>query len=73
MNSFQSLRDYEQYLYSLPVRCPDIRGSTLVVIRRSSPGTTPSPIPMTPRWDPRILTIGTFTQTSSTTACRPRE
>jgi hypothetical protein len=36
VNSFQSLRDYEHYLYSLSARCPDIRGSTLVLIRRGT-------------------------------------
>jgi len=34
MNPFQSLRDYELYVYSLPSRAPQIVSSTLIVQRR---------------------------------------
>jgi hypothetical protein len=34
MNPFQSLRDYEEYVYTLKQRFPSIQRSTLVIIRR---------------------------------------
>lgn len=34
MNPFQSLRDYEEYIYTLKQHFPSIQRSTLVVIRR---------------------------------------
>jgi hypothetical protein len=34
MTPFQSLRDYEQFIYTLPQRFPGIEQSTLVVIQR---------------------------------------
>ena len=34
MNPFQSLRDYEEFVYTLQSTYPAIQGSTLVVIRR---------------------------------------
>lgn len=34
MNPFQSLRDYEEYIYTLKQQFPSIQRSTLVVIRR---------------------------------------
>ena len=34
MNPFQSLRDYEEYVYTLKQHFPFIQGSTLVVVRR---------------------------------------
>ncbi len=34
MNPFQSLREYERFVYSLPSRVPDVVGSTLIVQRR---------------------------------------
>lgn len=36
MNPFQSLRDYETYVYTLPQRFPVIKQSTLVLITRGS-------------------------------------
>ena len=34
MNPFQSLRDYEEFVYTLRQRFPSINGSTLVLVRR---------------------------------------
>lgn len=34
MNPFQSLRDYEEFVYTLRQQFPSIQGSTLVVVRR---------------------------------------
>ena len=34
MNPFQSLRDYEEYVYTLQQQYPSIKASSLVVIRR---------------------------------------
>jgi hypothetical protein len=34
MNPFQSLRDYEEYVYTLRQRFPSIERSTLILIRR---------------------------------------
>jgi hypothetical protein len=34
MNPFQSLRDYEEFVYTLRKRFPSINGSTLVLVRR---------------------------------------
>jgi hypothetical protein len=34
MNPFQSLDDYEEYIYTLPQKFPSIKTSNLVVIRR---------------------------------------
>lgn len=34
MNPFQSLRDYEEYVYTLKQRFPSIQRSTLVVVQR---------------------------------------
>ena len=34
MNPFQSLRDYEEYIYTLNQHLPSVRQSTLTVIRR---------------------------------------
>lgn len=34
MNPFQSLRDYEELVYTLGKRFPSIKGSTLVVVQR---------------------------------------
>lgn len=34
MNPFQSLRDYEQFVYTLKRRFPSIQRSTLIVVRR---------------------------------------
>ncbi len=36
MNPFQSLRDYEEFVYSLPQQFPAIVSSTLVVARRGA-------------------------------------
>lgn len=36
MNPFQSLRDYEEFIYTLPQHFPFISYSTLVVVRRSA-------------------------------------
>ena len=35
MNPFQSLHDYETFIYTLPQRYPNLVRSTLMVIRRS--------------------------------------
>ena len=34
MNPFQSLSDYEEFVYTLVQRFPDVLGSTLIVVRR---------------------------------------
>jgi len=34
MNPFQSLRDYEEFVYTLRQRFPSIQGTTLVVVQR---------------------------------------
>lgn len=34
MNPFQSLRDYEEYVYTLKQNFPSIERSTLVIIKR---------------------------------------
>jgi len=34
MNPFQSLSDYEEFVYTLAQRFPDVLGSTLIVVRR---------------------------------------
>ena len=36
MNPFQSLRDYDEFVYTLPQRYPAIMLSTLVVVRRGA-------------------------------------
>ena len=36
MNPFQSLHEYEEFVYTLPNRYPFIRASTLVVARRGA-------------------------------------
>lgn len=36
MNPFQSLHEYEEFVYTLPNRYPFIRSSTLVVARRGA-------------------------------------
>ena len=36
MNPFQSLRDYEEFIYTLPQRFPSMSHSTLVVVRRGA-------------------------------------
>lgn len=36
MNPYQSLRDYEEFVYTLPQRFPAIVSSTLVVVRRGA-------------------------------------
>lgn len=36
MNPFQSLRDYEEFVYTLPQRFPGIFNSTLVVVHRGA-------------------------------------
>ena len=36
MNPFQSLRDYEEFIYSLPPQFPTIVSSTLVMARRGA-------------------------------------
>ncbi|NCO39639.1 MAG: hypothetical protein GW911_12870 [Armatimonadetes bacterium] len=36
MNPFQSLRDCEEYVYSIQTQCPRVSGSPLVLARRSS-------------------------------------
>jgi hypothetical protein len=34
MNPFQSLRDYEEFVYTLRQQFPSVQGATLVVVRR---------------------------------------
>ena len=34
MNPFRSLRDYEEYIYTLKQRFPSVQGSTLVLVQR---------------------------------------
>jgi hypothetical protein len=36
VNPFRSLRDYEEFIYTLPQHYPTILSSTLVVVRRSA-------------------------------------
>jgi len=36
VNPYQSLRDYEEFIYTLPQRFPSITYSTLVVVRRGA-------------------------------------
>lgn len=36
MNPYQSLRDYEEFIYTLPQRFPSIAYSTLVIVRRGA-------------------------------------
>jgi len=36
VNPFQSLTDYEEFVYGLAQRYPELRGSTLVLARRGS-------------------------------------
>lgn len=41
MNPFQSLRDYEEFVYTLRKRFPSVQGSTLVVVQRGKQMATP--------------------------------
>ena len=36
MNPFQSLSEYEEFVYTLPLRYPSVKSSTLVVARRGA-------------------------------------
>ena len=36
MNPFQSIRNYEEFIYTLKQQFPAIQNSTLIVIRRGS-------------------------------------
>jgi hypothetical protein len=34
MNPFQSLHDYEEWIYTLPQRVPLVKSSSLIIVRR---------------------------------------